>query len=627
MKSLNEIFPSWTEALGWTLLNSIWQGLLIMILVIFLLRIIPSKSSQLRYVVSCVAMTLFVITSLVTFITLINEPVNSLNELTINFANQNSPIIAFNVSDLSGSSVFQTILLKIESSMNWILMAWIAGTLFFTLRMLAGWWYVNSLKSESEILSNEWSDRLQQLARQFNINTIVTLAQSTRIEAPVVLGFIKPVVLVPVGMFSGLTTEQIETIFIHELAHIKRHDYLVNLIQSFIETIFFFNPFVWIISNIIRREREYCCDDAVIQNQGSALVYARALTSLEDVRLSRAAFALSLAENKNQLLNRIKRLMQKSVKNYSGRDRLIPALLLIVGLICASWLTIRNEASFTTSFENNALLQDTTKRSKKPTKTVSKEKEKQVATERERESEWKSPQVWVAPGTPVPPRVFSMTPRYDADMKWEEFSAQFEKSFKEKFGEFYKTHQKDFDGMMKQLEEKFKEDSGDEVWENIRAYQLDGLNKLQELDFHRLEELAKIDQFDVIELEDIAKAEEFARVEQQEAFEALEQIEAIEIPAIELENLDQVLREQELAVAAMEDNLRDMEVQMKAFENRLKKELVADGYVKESDEIKTIDWTDKGLKVNGKMIKESDQEKYRNLKKKYFRGAQINILE
>src|SRR5690349_17009916 len=109
MKNLNEFFPSWTEALGWTLLNSVWQGLLIMTLVIFLLRIIPSKSSQLRYVVSCVAMTLFVVTSMVTFIVLIDEPAKSLNELTITFANQNTPIITFNVSDLSGSSIFQTI--------------------------------------------------------------------------------------------------------------------------------------------------------------------------------------------------------------------------------------------------------------------------------------------------------------------------------------------------------------------------------------------------------------------------------------------------------------------------------------------------------------------------------------
>src|SRR5688500_10782959 len=107
MKSFNEIFPSWTEALGWTLLNSLWQGLFITILVIFLLRIIPSRSSQLRYVMSCGAMMLLVSASFITFIILIEEPENALRAFTLSFANQSSEIFSSSVSDLTPVEIFQ----------------------------------------------------------------------------------------------------------------------------------------------------------------------------------------------------------------------------------------------------------------------------------------------------------------------------------------------------------------------------------------------------------------------------------------------------------------------------------------------------------------------------------------
>ena len=112
--------------------------------------------------------------------------------------------------------------------------------------------------------------------------------------------------------------------------------------QSFMEAIYFFNPFVWMISGIIRQEREHCCDDAVVKFYGNPLAYVRALATLEETRFSKSGLALSFAQDKNQLLNRIKRIMEKSVTTYSGRERIIPVALLIIGLICASWLTIQS---------------------------------------------------------------------------------------------------------------------------------------------------------------------------------------------------------------------------------------------------------------------------------------------
>jgi hypothetical protein len=211
--------------------------------------------------------------------------------------------------------------------------------------LFGGWLTIKRLKASAIAVDDQWNERLLYLAKKIGIREIVVLAESAITEAPVVVGYFRPMILIPIGMFSGLSTEQLESIFVHELIHIRRRDYLVNLLQSLLEAVYFFNPFVWIISGIIRREREHCCDDAVIALHGNPLAYAHALTALEEVKLTRTGFALSLAENKNQLLNRIKRIMEKSVRSYSGRERIIPAILLITGLICASWLTIQRKES------------------------------------------------------------------------------------------------------------------------------------------------------------------------------------------------------------------------------------------------------------------------------------------
>jgi beta-lactamase regulating signal transducer with metallopeptidase domain len=185
------------------------------------------------------------------------------------------------------------------------------------MRLFGGWLKVQRLRASAIPVEEQWNERLRILARKLKVNQLVLLAESAMTEAPVVIGYFKPMILIPLGMLGGLSTEQLESIITHELIHIRRRDYLVNLLQSVLEILFFFNPFVWVISGIIRREREHCCDDAVIALHGNPLAYAHALTALEEAKLSRAGIALSLAEDKNQLLNRIKRIMEKSVRTYS----------------------------------------------------------------------------------------------------------------------------------------------------------------------------------------------------------------------------------------------------------------------------------------------------------------------
>ena len=188
----------------------------------------------------------------------------------------------------------------------------------FSLRMVSGWFFLNGIKRGAVQITDEWYDKLQSLAENIGLTKTIQLAESTRIQVPMVVGFFKPMILIPTSMLSGLSPAQIETIFIHELAHIRRNDYVINLLQIFFESIFFFNPFVWMLSAIIRREREYCCDDEVISQGSDTIVYAQALASLEEIRLQQPSLALSLAENKNLLFNRIRRIMEKSSKNSFG---------------------------------------------------------------------------------------------------------------------------------------------------------------------------------------------------------------------------------------------------------------------------------------------------------------------
>ncbi|HEX6892658.1 MAG TPA: M56 family metallopeptidase, partial [Chryseolinea sp.] len=343
--NVTQIFSSPSiHALGWSLVHSLWQGLLSIIIALVVLRCIPSKWSSARYAVATVTLLVIFLTSLATFIYL-NDSFEKYPDASATTAYYTYPVENAGQRNPYFSGLLQTFTSTLQDYLPFIVLSWGVGTLLFSFRLFGGWLTIKRLKASAIAVDGQWNERMGYLAHKLGIREVVLLGESAIAQAPIVIGYFKPMILIPVGMFSGLSTEQLETIFIHELIHIRRRDYLVNLLQSLLEAVYFFNPFVWIISGIIKREREHCCDDAVIALHGNPLAYARALTALEEVRLSRAGFALSLAENKNQLLKRIKRIMEKSVKPYSLRERIVPAILLITGLLCASWLTVQSGRS------------------------------------------------------------------------------------------------------------------------------------------------------------------------------------------------------------------------------------------------------------------------------------------
>ncbi len=150
---------------------------------------------------------------------------------------------------------------------------------------------------------------------RLGIHRAVRLMQSTLVEVPTVIGWLRPVVLIPVSCLTGLSTAQVEAIFCHELAHVRRHDYLVSVIQSVVEALLFYHPAVWWVSKQLRRERECCCDELAVGHGGDVLAYARALSYLEERRASFPEFALGA--NGGVLSMRIKRLLGYQAWNWA----------------------------------------------------------------------------------------------------------------------------------------------------------------------------------------------------------------------------------------------------------------------------------------------------------------------
>jgi hypothetical protein len=157
------------------------------------------------------------------------------------------------------------------------------------------------------VMDRIWQERIRQIARRLEVRRAVRLYESAIADVPAVIGWIRPIILLPASALTQLSPAQIEALLAHELAHVRRHDYVVNLLQSCVETMFFYHPGVWWIGRRMREERENCCDDLAVMACGDAMIYARALANMEQLRSSLPA--LAMAANGGGLLHRIQRLV------------------------------------------------------------------------------------------------------------------------------------------------------------------------------------------------------------------------------------------------------------------------------------------------------------------------------
>jgi TonB family protein len=287
--------------LGWTLLHFLWQGAVVGVLFGVSLAAAGNASAQTRYRLAFFFLLLLATLPVATFFWL--SPSYVAGAGTAEIIAESAPLLT--VSIAAPVLDWQTF---VHPWLPWAVLVWAVGVTLMTGRLLLEWRNVRLLtRLEVSPLTPAWQQRVQRLIGSLGVRTAVRAVQSARVHVPMVVGWLLPVILVPVSAMSGLTTWQLELILMHELAHVRRYDHLVNLLQVVIETLLFYHPVVRWVSRVMREEREHCCDDLVVARSGDALAYARALTELAGVQS--LSLQTSVASDGGQLLARIRRLV------------------------------------------------------------------------------------------------------------------------------------------------------------------------------------------------------------------------------------------------------------------------------------------------------------------------------
>jgi bla regulator protein blaR1 len=326
------------KALYWTLIHSLWQGLLLAIVGGAVILFTKRSSSVVRYNSLSVLFFLFVAASCFTFARQLQmASLNDNNHLQINtqqFVDANSNVPADVVAQKTNLEIFVR---YFNEHASLIVTIWFIILSAQFIKLIANAGYVQRIKHyKTHAPTRYWKRRMQELAEQLQIKPRVLLLQSEIVKVPVMVGFLKPVILFPFSMMMQLPAEQVEAVLLHELAHIKRKDYLVNLLQNFAEIIFFFNPGVLWISSLIREERENCCDDIAINQTINKKEFIHALVSFQEYNLERSKYALGFPGRKNHLLNRIKRILTNNNKTLSNMEK----ISLATGIVIISFVTI-----------------------------------------------------------------------------------------------------------------------------------------------------------------------------------------------------------------------------------------------------------------------------------------------
>ncbi len=308
------ITAPYLEALGWTLIHFFWQAAAIAFLYRLADAALGKARSQVRYVAALAALLSMLAAAGTTFayevtrsmqdrvfhaerqdrenITALGNstPAASTDEPAAAVPDPATPILV-----AARNAVLAELQNDVRRTMPWLDAIWLFGVLCLSVRTLGGWWLIQRLRRTSIArVPAHVSESFTRLARRIGIPRTVDLRISDRISSPLAMGALKSVILLPASVLTSLSPEQLEVVLAHELAHVRRADYLWNMLQTMIETLFFFHPAVWWVSRNLRQQRELCCDDAALGCCADPLTYATALLRLEEERSSRLHLALAL---------------------------------------------------------------------------------------------------------------------------------------------------------------------------------------------------------------------------------------------------------------------------------------------------------------------------------------------
>jgi beta-lactamase regulating signal transducer with metallopeptidase domain len=315
-------FHPWFYDLGWTLIHAFWQGALIAGLLGLALKVCHYYPARLRYSLTVAAMLLWFGAAAVTFASLAGE--SGPQQMVVTLA-EAARARSFSLSGLLESRFDPAVVMPL------FMLFWLAGVVLMSMRTMAGLYGVFSLKHRDIFpLPREWQQQISAWFREWGVRRLIPVSLSARVQVPVVAGFFKQSLLLPLSFLTAFPPEQVQAILAHEVAHFLRRDALINLLQTLMEILFFYHPAVWWISARMRDEREYCCDDYAITKCGRPMLLARALMDLQNLQTARIA-PVPVLSAAGRLQTRIKRLFNLKENPMEMREKLL-ALLFLIGL-------------------------------------------------------------------------------------------------------------------------------------------------------------------------------------------------------------------------------------------------------------------------------------------------------
>jgi beta-lactamase regulating signal transducer with metallopeptidase domain len=315
------------QSLGRALLHFLWQGALLAAALWLFNFLARRASAGVRYAAACLVMLLMPAMLVATLLS--GESVAPASSAVSETRTSSAPgVTAIRaVADLVTTQASRS-----TGLLGWVVFFWLVGVAGLTVRAVGGWISVQRLKLRTHAATAKWRETLERLKLEVRVSRPVALCTSTLVRVPTVIGWLRPAILFPASAIAGLDAFQLEAILAHELAHIRRHDYLVNLLQTAVETLLFYHPAVWWVSRQMRIEREHCCDDVAVQVSGNALAYAGALARLEEMRIRIPEAAL--AATGGHLLGRIRRLLENETATGDARPS-IGGILAAALVLCA----------------------------------------------------------------------------------------------------------------------------------------------------------------------------------------------------------------------------------------------------------------------------------------------------
>ncbi|MEZ5082859.1 MAG: M56 family metallopeptidase [Bacteroidales bacterium] len=337
------------EAFGWTIIHSFWQISLIGLLLKVCLIIFRKKSPNISYNLALTGLITIIVVFSLTFIKYIplnnNSQYNHMEKEMTNVTFQNNPEFQKEES-IHGSSETEVGFTKVfldfaEENIKLVVIFWLVGFLIFSIRFMGSYLYISRIRSKyTSKVYGTFKDLLETIKSNLGINHSVQLLESATTKIPIVIGYLKPAIILPIGLTTSIPFNQLEAILVHEMAHIRRNDFLINLIRSIFESVLFYHPVFWWISHVIDTEREHCCDDITIAYCEKPDSLQQALVNLYEFNQQPIPIAAALYSNKYQLLNRIKRMKTKNLPegslwktNHGKRGNLFSILILMAGVI------------------------------------------------------------------------------------------------------------------------------------------------------------------------------------------------------------------------------------------------------------------------------------------------------